>query len=535
MFHRTEKNLYRIIAPLIILLLVFLAAVACQKDILFKRNASRSIGCIVDFAGTKANSGPSETHGDLVSTRTIKGDSGLDLIESVYENDFLPPLEETKGKQITSEGASSSISIRDGGFVMKAYAEDKWHDNELADGVAGSITNPHDAGDYFSANVTYSGSNWSIYGDPKWLNGVPLTFWCWDTASNSKIASTVSYTAGQSPLDNLTFDYSLPIPATASPYQDAENQSDMVIAFNSETRAFNDEGNIKSGESSGSRSDDKIDIHFFHALSAIQFFTGNIPSGYRISRISLKNVASSATITVTGGGKITDPGKSGMSLSFAYSSYGSNATYTQDYGLSDTSIADRSSETTRNHPGDEKTFFMIPQTLGTDAALEVTITNTSDATDYKVHSFSLNGSSWEAGKYYVYKINAAGEVSVDIGEQCNPTVKSNVNFTNTNNVSEYFRAMIVANWYDNDGNIVAPWDSSQGMFVGLPGTGWSQESDGYYYLSSPVEAEATSANLFDSYTKPSTPPVEGAHLEMTILVQAVAYKEGVACTAAFTN
>lgn len=516
------------------LLSVVLTTGSCAKQ-LTPFHTNGHIGCIVDCDGSKASGSAASTPGTYISRRTIKGGTGFDLIETVYENEL--PLDGyvTKGKQITEDGADGSINIQEDGFKMAAYAESNWWDNTKPEGEPGSRSNPNTPGSYFTADVTYSGE-WAISGSPKWLNNVFTTFWCWDMDTDSRISP--SYTAGLNPLGNLSFSYSLPDPDSSEPYDDAVNQKDMVLSYNSEYRSFLEDGSLDTGHSSGSRTDDKINIRFYHALCAIQFFTGNIPDGYRISRISLKNVAGSANFSVAPG--TFDNAKKRWPLIFTCSGYGATATYSQDCSINDSAIADRSSSSTRNLPGDTKTFFMIPCTFGagTDAALEVTITNGSKDI---VNTFSLENSSWDAGKYYTYKISAAGEVSVTINETCpiGGNTKSNVNFTNDNNVPEYFRAAVTANWYDNSGCIVAPWDpSAQGTFSGLPGsgssTGWSLESDGYYYLMEPVAAGATSANLFNQYTLPPIAPVTGAHLEMTILVQAVAAKEGVSCTAAFT-
>ncbi|MCQ2603698.1 MAG: hypothetical protein MJ215_01445, partial [Spirochaetia bacterium] len=79
-----------------------------------------------------------------------------------------------------------------------------------------------------------------------------------------------------------------------------------------------------------------------------------------------------------------------------------------------------------------------------------------------------------------------------IEDKVDGMVKSDVVIKNTGTVREYIRATITANWYDAEGNIVAPWsvDStgkcSQGEFTGLTGTGWILGADGYYYYTYPV-------------------------------------------------
>ena len=126
-------------------------------------------------------------------------------------------------------------------------------------------------------------------------------------------------------------------------------------------------------------------------------------------------------------------------------------------------------------------------------------------------------------------------VGIDLSDKVSGNVKSNVVIKSYGSASSYIRAAIIANWYDNEGNIVAPWNETQGTFTGLPGSGWTKNADGYYYYSNPVAKETNINSIFTTYTKPSTPPVDGAHLEMTIMVQAVPSSAGGNCKQAFDN
>lgn len=102
--------------------------------------------------------------------------------------------------------------------------------------------------------------------------------------------------------------------------------------------------------------------------------------------------------------------------------------------------------------------------------------------------------------------------------------KQNVVITNTSNIAAYIRAAVVGYWV-KDGNIVAPWNGSI-----TPNAPWTF-TDGFYYYPNPVDAgAAVPTNLFTSYQQP-TPPVEGAHLEMEILAQAI-QADGMGATSA---
>jgi hypothetical protein len=93
--------------------------------------------------------------------------------------------------------------------------------------------------------------------------------------------------------------------------------------------------------------------------------------------------------------------------------------------------------------------------------------------------------------------------------------------TNSGNVAAYLRAVIVANWQDADGDIVASWDFEPSEFEGLPGAGWTLAADGYYYTDATVAPGEAAPALFTGYMQPSASPVAGAHLVMDVAVQAV--------------
>lgn len=98
-----------------------------------------------------------------------------------------------------------------------------------------------------------------------------------------------------------------------------------------------------------------------------------------------------------------------------------------------------------------------------------------------------------------------------------PTIKKNVAIENSGDVKVYVRAKVVANWCDANGNIVAPWTDNINY-----NSSWTKGNDGFWYHKGAVAPNASTANLFDSYSYASTDvPVEGAHLEMTIVHQSV--------------
>ena len=98
--------------------------------------------------------------------------------------------------------------------------------------------------------------------------------------------------------------------------------------------------------------------------------------------------------------------------------------------------------------------------------------------------------------------------------------KKDVSISNSSTIPIYVRVAVVANWYNADGEIVAPWNES--VYGELPvSKDWLRIGD-YYYYKSAVPAETKRIDFFtagESY-KPST-SVTDAHLEMTIIAQAI--------------
>lgn len=121
------------------------------------------------------------------------------------------------------------------------------------------------------------------------------------------------------------------------------------------------------------------------------------------------------------------------------------------------------------------------------------------------------------------------KVTCAVSESFNGSTKSDVKIQNTGNTDAWIRATVVANWV-KDGKIVAPWTDN----IVYKNDGWTKGSDGYYYYNSTVPSMGYTTNLFDSYT-PVEPPVDGAHLEMTIVCQAVQANLGNSAQNAFAN
>ena len=504
----------RLVLPLAVMALVLCS---CRKEPLSQfGNSNPNIIPVVKSVSTKAVSAQSQP-GRLLSERVVSTAHGYELVEMVYENGNAPMASyvNTKGKVVTTD------NIKTDGFKMMAYAEDEWYDNTIATGEQGSYTNKNGAGLYFVADCENGASGWNLSktegparkgpdGELYWINNVPLTFWSYNL---KKPTRTSTYSAN--------FDYTVQ-ESTAS------GQEDLVFAFSKESRKYYDDGTnygtLESQTSTSGASGQNVNVWFFHALSAVQFVQDNNPD-YSVSKIEIQNVNSKTSCVMTGSDNT--PSSSTPNITFAHTP-SEEASFSQEYTSSDASLQVPSDPDNAFKTDDAKTFFMIPQTLPSDAKLKVTFVSNKPSSDETTSpTFPING-EWKAGMYYMYKVNLAGSIKVQISENVNNTTKSDVRFNNTSNVYEYIRAAVVANWYDADGNVVAAWTGSI-----TPGTGWTSGTDGFYYHTAKVAPGSSTANLISSFTKPTTAPVSGAHFEMTILVQAVASDGISSCTSAF--
>ena len=249
-------------------------------------------------------------------------------------------------------------------------------------------------------------------------------------------------------------------------------------------------------------------ITFHHALAGVKFAIGNDANSTVITKVVMKGIVKTGSFVITPGAATPVSCTPGST--------------TADYTISVPGVSEAGGVKNLNDEALSLTLWLIPQTLSDDAELEVTYNvngGTSRTVSAKINAALGSALTLTAGELHTFTLNP-DDVNVSITDEISGGVKQNVIISNTGNVEAYLRAVIVANWQDADGNIVAAWDFEPTEFVGLPGTGWVQKSDGYYYTTTTIAAGADAPTLFTSYTPPAA-PVTGAHLVMDIAVQAV--------------
>lgn len=355
---------------------------------------------------------------------------------------------------------------------------------------------------YTAESVTRSSTGiWWPANKKPWDMKTSLTF----EAYYPKECSARTFTN----LSGKKLDFSYTLPAAGG------DQADLMFAYYSGSGSDNTLGagsTVLPGTAK---------MTFTHALTCVRFKIGTMVDVLKIKSIELKNVYASGSCTVStenAPAYVWTPGTANKTVST-----------TKDFALPETTLQ------LKDDP--DYTFLLIPQDLAVNP-VTLTIVITAESGD---HTLSVvldgtqtrskgTGTEWEAGVVNTYVLGYDGEkVTVAVDDDVDGLVKKNLAISNTGTSDAYIRAAIVGNWVDASGFIVADWDETQGTFADFPGTNWVKVG-AYYYYQNPVDKAVDDSTpteitdkLFSTYTAPSTVPVEGATLNISIIVQGVKY------------
>lgn len=429
-------------------------ASSCAEEIYGGRSNKKEISVKVETEGgatTKA-SGSSWTIADDVELTAGELTLTLSSFASLYAEDPFESQVETKGTIVTTDNIAEKI----GSFNLFIPEAEKLQS------VTASATN----------------GEWAIIPQggvkPEWPEaGGDIDFYAYTAGANISTSSPLSFSYTGSK-------------TTAS------EQTDLLYTH---TRA----------------SKNDVEIHFYHALSAVRFVVSALGEDYNVKSIKIKNVANSGTATYVGGVS----GASGTE--FEWTNLSGTTDYTQSY-------TENVHTPGAFFDGSEVkcTFFVIPQSVES-LVFELVIAD-NIGNEYPVETVvpELEG-GWKSGYYYTYGISGgfgldgiSGQVSIDIAEDFTGSAKSNVKGVNDGQLKSYVRAAVVANWCNSAGKVVKPWDGTL-----TAGSNWVKSGDFYYY-SVPVAANAVTESLFTETISKGTAP-EGLHLEVHIAMQAVEY------------
>ena len=356
-------------------------------------------------------------------------------------------------------------------------------------------------------------------------------------------------------------------------------------------------------------------VLMYHALTGVKFRNGHSNDGSTktiIKSVKFTGLYSHGICTVTPGAtegvskdkvewKNQSTAKS-FTLTFDEPEYDPEAgadnpdgtiNYGTDSQFSGTSWTAAAADQNLKDEDGSLTFWFIPQTIGENVTLEVTFTiKTPDTeegqefthiiefgklingttTDPETGETTTHSTTWKAGQLRTYTVKPF-DVDVEIFDRLTNLTKDNLHVTNTGNVDEYVRIMVIGNWYgwkpgqshseepsimvgyisdgtDGDDTMVEPWYREDPVYAAgfdetfpggrpLASSHWKRGTGSYFYYDQVIGAgqqlSGTEA-LFQHYelTESMIPtiyipvanqttrvPAEGVHLVMEVVVQAI--------------
>ena len=231
-------------------------------------------------------------------------------------------------------------------------------------------------------------------------------------------------------------------------------------------------------------------VTMYHALTGVKFRNGHSNDGSTktiITKVQFKNLLSHGICTVTPGSEEGTTSKYKVN----WGGLGKKSTFTLDFSsLNPTYVpadAENNSDGTISYGADSKyagtswtsaaadhnindedgsfTFWFIPQQISEDVTLEITfLVKTPDTpegtevphiikfgelvtkTTGEGESAEKTYTEWAAGQLRTYTLKPF-DVDVEIFDSMSNLKKENLHVTNTGNVDEYVRIMIIGNWY----------------------------------------------------------------------------------------
>ena len=428
-------------------------------------------------------------------------------------------------------------------------------------------TGTNTVGDGWRYTYSYSGNPWAD-------DTTPVDFYF-----NMPLSPTgVSITSRAS--KQIKFTYSSPTTGAA--------QEDILFSTATYTKTQHD-GYLPNG----------APVLMYHALTGVKFRTGHDnlnPTKTIITKVVIKGLKSSGNATFTGSGFNWVVGNTTANFSQEFKNQGWSAeagvdgtvTYTPSDGKFGDSWYAAAADKNLNDEDGSLTFWFIPQEIDENVTMEVTFrvktkdTQTGEEITHKIDfGEKLNEGRtenvvWEAGQLRTYTLKPF-DVAVKIVDTMEGLKKSDLHVTNTGNVDEYVRMMVIGNWYgweteadmnsgkepdimvgyttdgsDGTNVMVDPWfreDEVYGQYFddsfkgGRPAAGrtdWVRGTGSYFYFTEVIGAGVTldsaTKSLFQYYELPEDKiptiyipvatsnkrvPAWGVHLKMEIVVQAI--------------
>lgn len=341
-------------------------------------------------------------------------------------------------------------------------------------------------------------------------------------------------------------------------------------------------------------------VMMYHALTGVKFRTGHAndnPTKTIITKVVIKGLKSTGTATFANDTFEWE----NLDNSTTFSQEFKNEAWTATAGV-DGTVTYTSGENNKfgdswyaaaadknlNDENGSLTFWFIPQEIDENVTMEVTFrVKTKDTQDGEEITHTIKFGEelnkgreknvvWKAGQLRTYTLKPY-DVAVKIVDSMVGLKKSDLHVTNTGNVDEYVRIMVIGNWYgweteadknagkepdimvgytsdgsDGKNEMVQPWfreDEVYGQYFddsfkgGRPADGrtdWVRGTGSYFYFTEKIGAgktlDSATQALFQSYELPESKipkiyipvstsnvrvPAVGVHLKMEIVVQAI--------------
>ena len=392
-------------------------------------------------------------------------------------------------------------------------------------------------------------------------------------------------------VSNLTYSDKI-ISFDFSPLSTAKQQEDLLFSQTSLSKSDHD-SYIPNG----------APVLMYHALTGVKFRTGNDNSGATktiITKVKITGLKGSGSCEIDGSNIVWDTSTS--TSAYTYTQTFTNPDYSQAAWVDGTVSYEKgenpefgdswysaAADHNLNNDAGELTFWLIPQVITDKVKLEVTFCiktpDTSGSTGGGVFTHQIDfgeilaakNVEWKAGQLRTYTLEPK-DVDVEIFDSMSGKSKTNLHVTNTGNVAEYVRMLVIGNWYgwesaedqangvepdilvgyktdgsggENDNEMIDPWyreDHQYGQYFdssftdGKPsGTNkWIRGTTGFYYpdpIGPGDELDPASDALFKSYIWPANTPFPtiyipdptsnirkeavGVHLIMEVAIQAI--------------
>ena len=244
------------------------------------------------------------------------------------------------------------------------------------------------------------------------------------------------------------------------PLSTAKDQDDLLFSQTTLSKSQHD-GYLPNG----------APVLMYHALTGVKFRTNSDNSGTTktiITKVKFTGLKGSGHCVIDGSNIVWTPG---TSTAYTYTQTFTNPDYSQEAWVDGTvnyekgtnpqfgdSWYSAAADRNLNNNAGELTFWFIPQEITDAVKLEVTFCvktpDTSGASGGGEFTHQIDfgeilaekNVEWKAGQLRTYTLDPK-DVDVEIFDSMSGRTKSNLHVTNTGNVSEYVRMLVIGNWY----------------------------------------------------------------------------------------